>query len=410
MHSHNTASFLDSGAMPFPEEHPSLRALRSSSRDSLQAASHRPSPDIQRVITACSLCKCPLPDACLSYDVYSPHLIASNNGLWPHQLPVIPGISFFTLSSLKDPYTAALHTSWHLFSAHDDDILSLLARSLYQDALFIDIPPNTVIDIPLHILHLLKTQAAPHYAMPRLHISVGKNSSIQIIESSASAGFINSHLTVDIGDGGAVMYTRLDITPSPATCSSLRASVKGNASLTALYAASAPLSRHTATILLEEQGASATLLGLSTLSFHHQSSFKLLVDHQAAHTSSRQLFKGLVADTSLGSFESNVVIRKEAQQSDSHQHSHFLTLGAAAQTVNKPCFDIFADDVIAAHGATSGAIDQEELFYLTSRGLAMSDARRLLIEGFCEEIICKLPKAAQEAMYCSIVDTIKGAP
>jgi Fe-S cluster assembly protein SufD len=201
----------------------------------------------------------------------------------------------------------------------------------------------------------------------------------------------------------------MDISPSSAACFFLHATLRNNASLTSLIATATPLSRHTASIFLIEQGASATLRGLSALPPHHKSYLKLFIDHQAAHTTSSQLFKGIVASSSLGSFESRVLIRKEALQSKSHQHSHFLTLGDNAKAFNKPCFDIFTDDIIAAHGATSGTIDQEALFYLNSRGLSANEARHHLIEGFCDDILRELPSTAIPVFSRCILDTIGGA-
>jgi Fe-S cluster assembly protein SufD len=404
MHSHLLAPFIAAA----PEEPASLKALRAISHGRLQAAFDSLCPAVRHIIAAWSLPSPPVATTSISHGTCLPYRIVSINGHWPQEVAPIPGISFFPLSSLKDPYTSALHASWNGFTVLDDDPLSLLASASYQDAFLIVIPPDTTITSPLHVHYVLEPHCRTQWAMPRLHISIGRHSSFHVIETSSASGFLNTHLTVDIEEGGSLVHTRMDVTPSPTTCSSLHATVKNNASFTSLLATATPLSRHTVSIFLAEQGASATLRGLSALPPHQRSYLKLFIDHQAPHTFSSQLFKGIVAESGLGSFESKVLIRQEAQKGESQQHSHFLTLGEGAQIVNKPCFDIFADDVIAAHGATSGTVDQEALFYLNSRGLSAREARSYLIEGFCEDIIRLLPPFAIPIFSRCILDIIGG--
>ncbi len=240
-----------------------------------------------------------------------------------------------------------------------------------------------------------------------LRIVVGKHASVHILERGGTTESCHTLVTAEVEEGGSLVYTYMDGAPLEAR-SVLRAVVRKNASCTLLFTTSSALRRYDASVSLVEEGASATVKGLAILPPHHKSFVNLVIEHQAAHTTSSQHCKGVIANGALGSFASSVVIRRAAQKSESHQHSRFLTLGPRAQTFNTPCFDIDADDVIAVHGATTGALDDELLFYLTSRGMSASDARRALVEGFCEEIIRALPTVCRDTVFSGMLSAIEG--
>lgn len=404
MDNHSIGAFLSLFQQPSVEEHPSLKTLRTSAHCKLQSALSNSCFATKHLASMWS--SLPIEKRDTSYDVGLSSPIVCIHGRWSESLPLLKGVRLFTLSSLHDPYTTAFHSSWNQFHANDKDFFSLLASASYQDALFIDIPDQTAIDKPLHILYLVEPTGQPQWTMPRLHISLGARSSLHIIESFASTGFMNVHRTIEVQEGACLTHTCVGRSVSSAICSSLHANIKKDGALHSLNAISAPFSRHMASITLQERGSSVSVNGLCVLPPHQASYVTINIDHQAEQTSSSQLFKGLVFPSALGSFESQVLIRKRAQQSSSRQFSHFLSLGSSAQTFNKPRFDIYADDVTASHGATTGTVDEEALFFLTSRGLSVSEAQRHLVEGFCEDMLRKLPSSVVSSFSRCIDDTI----
>lgn len=116
-----------------------------------------------------------------------------------------------------------------------------------------------------------------------------------------------------------------------------------------------------------------------------------LQDHQTANGTSNLLFKGAVADGGESIFRGIIVVEREAQQTDAYQTNNNLLLGDEARADSMPVLEILADDVRCSHGATLGHVDEGDLFYLCSRGLARFDAERLLIAGFFEDILARLP-------------------
>jgi Fe-S cluster assembly protein SufD len=121
--------------------------------------------------------------------------------------------------------------------------------------------------------------------------------------------------------------------------------------------------------------------------------YTLEVVHEAAHTTSRILAKGVAAGDGRGVVQGKVVVRSEAQKSDSHQMSRALLLSTRAEIDQKPELEIFADDVKCGHGATVGTIDANQLFYLQSRGVPEHEARSMLIAAFMCEITERVPEA-----------------
>ncbi|MGH2638500.1 MAG: SufD family Fe-S cluster assembly protein, partial [Rhabdochlamydiaceae bacterium] len=102
-------------------------------------------------------------------------------------------------------------------------------------------------------------------------------------------------------------------------------------------------------------------------------------------------FKGVLKGQSQSSFEGKIYVHPEAQKTEAYQLNHNLLLSDAAVANAKPNLEIFADDVKASHGATMSEVDDEQLFYLQSRGLTKDSARTLLIQGFIQEFLNQIP-------------------
>ena len=113
----------------------------------------------------------------------------------------------------------------------------------------------------------------------------------------------------------------------------------------------------------------------------------VIVDHQAPHCRSRQLFKGILDDLSSSSFEGKILVRQAADKTDAFQLNNNILLSDRANADSKPNLEIFAPDVKASHGATVGQLDNELLFYLKTRGFSDKAAKNILIYGFCQDVV-----------------------
>ena len=111
------------------------------------------------------------------------------------------------------------------------------------------------------------------------------------------------------------------------------------------------------------------------------------MDHAVANCTSNQIIRGVLDDTSRGVYQGKVHVAPDAQKTDGQQMSRALLLSRKAEADAKPELEIYADDVICAHGATVGELDATQLFYLTSRGIPYEIARSMLIEAFLIDTI-----------------------
>jgi Fe-S cluster assembly protein SufD len=144
-------------------------------------------------------------------------------------------------------------------------------------------------------------------------------------------------------------------------------------------------------VWLNESGAEMELNGVSVLEEDEQSHQFVRVHHEVENCTSHQYFKNIINDRARASFDGTVVVNKGAQLTNSDQLINNLMLSDEGHADCKPNLMIFADDVKCAHGATVGQLDDDQLFYLKTRGLSESVAKEILTQSFARSIVQKIP-------------------
>ncbi len=201
---------------------------------------------------------------------------------------------------------------------------------------------------------------------PALTLRVGRGAQVFVSEvQTASCHHLLATATIDLAADAQVHWTTV---------------VRGGACV-----------RLTTRATLSGPGAHLELAGLSEVSEQHQAHQVVRVVHAAGHTTSDQLFKAILHDRAQTSFDGLVQISSGSDGADAKQQNRNLLLSPLAKADTRPQLDIKADDVKAAHGATVGQLDVDELFYLRCRGLARQDAEALLTIGFAGEVLARLP-------------------
>lgn len=147
------------------------------------------------------------------------------------------------------------------------------------------------------------------------------------------------------------------------------------------------LVRHEFELCLDGPGASAEVGGLALTRGRQHCDTRIAVDHRAPHTTSRQYYRSIAADSSRSVFNGKVTVREDAQHIDARQENHSLLLSPRAEVDSKPELEIYADQVACSHGATVGELDEEALFYLRARGIDERSARDILTEAFAAVIL-----------------------
>ncbi len=165
-----------------------------------------------------------------------------------------------------------------------------------------------------------------------------------------------------------------------------------------IFSSGAAMARQQLSARLVGRGASFNLACAYAAGDGQHTDYTVDVVHHADHTTSRILARGVASGDGRGVVQGKVVVKPEAQKSDSYQMSRALLLSPRAEIDQKPELEIFADDVKCGHGATIGAIDVNQLFYLQSRGVPEREARQMLVDAFMGEITERVPDAYRDVV------------
>ncbi len=148
-------------------------------------------------------------------------------------------------------------------------------------------------------------------------------------------------------------------------------------------------------LIFNRPGVTAELVGLyklgkDTLGNGEKLDFVTIANHQVPNTSCQTTIKGVLLDGGESSYTGKIKIAKEAQQTSSFLHDAVLVAGENTKNRSDPMLEIEADDVKASHGASTGRIDENQLYYLQSRGLTKAEATKIILEGFFESLLSKI--------------------
>lgn len=150
------------------------------------------------------------------------------------------------------------------------------------------------------------------------------------------------------------------------------------------------LARYNLHVEISESGAHADVHGLYALKDNKHCDVASYINHKAPHTTSDQLYKGILTDKSRGIFTGLIKVDQEAQLTDAKQLNRNLILSQGAQANSRPQLEIFADDVKCSHGSTTGQLSDDELFYFESRGIRKEKAKQMLAKAFSYEVLLKI--------------------
>ena len=161
-------------------------------------------------------------------------------------------------------------------------------------------------------------------------------------------------------------------------------------------------------VILAGEGAEANIYGAYICA--GQEKVKIAVDmhHKVPHCNSRQLFKGIAGGTSRVDFYGKIIVAKDAQRTEAYQENHNLLLSDGAKVDTKPQLEIYADDVKCSHGATIGRLNEEEQFYMRSRGITLEDAKVLQMISFIAPVLDNIEDAQErEEVKCQFEEAIR---
>ena len=286
-------------------------------------------------------------------------------------------------------YGPFLQSRWSKALKEETDPFAVLNLAVHPQGLFFYVPPKCVLEKPIQTLFL---SSEGSFAPARLQLFLASQTEVQWISTIAGDGIHHTLLDVALEDGASFQQTEVPRKGNGWHLNFLRATLKRDSRLKYFALTEGPrLTRHSLRAQILGENADVLLQGLWDLQGGSQAHTHVFVEHAAPHARSLQKFKGVLKETSQSSFEGKIFVRPEAQKTEAYQLNHNLLLSEGAVAYAKPNLEIFADDVKASHGATFAQVDDEQLFYLKSRGISTDVASQLLIRGFMQEMIDQIP-------------------
>ena len=273
------------------------------------------------------------------------------------------------------------------------------------------VPRGKVIDGAIEIEYEARQGMAVH---PRTVILVGANAQCSIVETYTGQGQYLTNAVTEIvaGEGAVVDHYKVQQEDRAAFhVATLDASLGRSANFcTTSISLGGALVRNDVNAVLSE-GSEARLNGLYLVNGSQHVDNHTIIDHAKPHGTSHELYKGILDGKASAVFNGRIMVRKDAQKTDSKQTNKNLVLSDEATIDTKPELQIFADDVRCTHGATIGQLDSEALFYLQSRGIGREDARNLLTYAFAQDIVdrIKIP-ALRESLERSLFEKFHERP
>jgi Fe-S cluster assembly protein SufD len=280
---------------------------------------------------------------------------------------------------------------------YHENAFTALNTAFLSSGAFVLIPKGVRVEAPVHLLFLATSRREVQaVSFPRVLFVAGQGSEATLIESYASLRdgdhWTNAVVEILLEDGARLEHYKVQRESTEAFhVATTRAGLGRDSSFnTTTITLGARLSRHDINVTLDHEGAECRVDGLYLVGTGQHADTHSLIDHRSPHCTSRQLYKGILDGKSRAVFNGKVFVHPGAQQTDAMQTNKNLLLSGEARVDTKPQLEIFADDVKCAHGATVGQLEEEQLFYLASRGMHPDMARNLLTYGFAEEVIDKI--------------------
>lgn len=292
----------------------------------------------------------------------------------------------------------------HLGRHAGDQGPAALNAAFLQDGAVVDLRPHESLDAPLHLLHIA-TGGVPASSHVRHLVVAGSQSEATVIESwcgvpGAARTLTTAVTELVVGQGARLRRAKLQRESLHATHLGATAIVEDRDANVhdTLVSIGAGASVHELRSELGAPGAEVALDGLFLATGDQTVSMPTSIDHAVAHTTSHELYKGVLDGSARGNFVGSVKVRADAQKTNSDQQNRNLLLSRGAKMDTTPQLEIHADDVKCSHGSTIGQLSKDALFFLRARGIDPEAGRLLLTKAFAHEVIERAPAPVQPLM------------
>jgi Fe-S cluster assembly protein SufD len=301
-----------------------------------------------------------------------------------------------TISSLGEAAAAGHAAARRHLERGDDrvaDAYVALNVAYGTDGVVIDVAPGAHVTETIHVVDVAVGSDAANTSSTGVVLTVGPGASATVVESRIGVGDgvggSNVVTTIDVGEGADVEHVLLqDLPPTQVHLARVEIDQDADSAVrTRSFNLGAAYGRLAYRVELAGAGASAELSGLYFGVGDQTLDQQLTVVHAEPDCTSRQAFRGVLDGASTGTFNGGIDVRPGADGTDAEQANDNLLLSDRAEANSQPRLEILADEVACKHGSTVGQLDDQALYYLRSRGIGADEARRLLINGFADQVV-----------------------
>ena len=282
-----------------------------------------------------------------------------------------------------------------IFSESLNEPLNNLNKAFASKLIKLNVLEGKIVEKPLVIYHICDLDSKTNLINTRFELTLHKNSSLStlnLFEDKSVSGFNNHNFNIVINKNSNLKNYIFDLNKNQ----NLRYSFtnidiyENSNSENFIYSSGSKFSKYEINTNLKEKYSSAFINGIINLDKNNHHEIKTNINHLAENTKSYQLIKSVLNDKSTGVYQGKIFVNDQAQKTDGYQLSKALLLNENTEFNGKPELEIYADDVKCSHGSTSGNLDENSIFYLMSRGLNYDQAKKLLIDGFINDVIEKI--------------------
>lgn len=282
-------------------------------------------------------------------------------------------------------------------AAESPDFFTVLHDAFLPGGALVWVPDGVVVEHPIVVIHWCGGDG--EMTFPHTLVVAGASAEVTVLERFGSPNtdhVVDSVAEIVALDNSSVRYLSVqEHGPRTWHIGLQRAHVARDARLrAAAVALGGDYARLRSEALLLETGAESEQVAVYFGDGNQMLDFRTLQDHAAPRTRSELLFKGAVEDTAKSVYSGMIRLREEAQKAEAYQTNRNLVLTEGAGAESIPNLEILANDVKCSHGSTVGPIDDDQRYYLESRGVAPDEAERLIVLGFFDDVFARLPAAA----------------
>ncbi len=283
--------------------------------------------------------------------------------------------NFSTLADYKSNFFTAMNTAFS------------------KDGVYVNVPAGVFIDEPIHVMFISDTRQGPVLSNPRNLFLIGKCSQINVVETYHTIGenpaFTNMVTEIFMNFATHFEYNKIQNDKGNSYyIGTTQVEQEKNSSFNAsTISMSGRFIRNNMYTVFKDENAEANLNGFYYMKNGDFVDNHTIIDHAVPNCTSNEFYKGILDESAKAVFNGKVIVRPDAQKTNAFQTNKNILLTDEAKIHTKPELEIYADDVKCSHGATTGYLDKETMFYLRSRGISEEMAKSLLLNSFASDVI-----------------------